>query len=528
MEAIRVLIVDDIDGYAEILASRLEHTGWAFVTATSGMEALRLLQGSEPIDVLATDFLMPELDGAQLVNRALALKPDLYTIVFTAWNDRDYAVKSLSVGADAFLDKTDYLDSELEEAIRLGVQRITLSRIGRQLLEVKQEDQIFEHLFAALGRLRAFDGCCLAVRGASGDVCRVERAIDLKSGKELPAGVTVDEDSAYRYVIENGTAYLPPIFQPERHLTSFQPESHSIVVVPLTLYEGESGALGIEHHEENRLGIDDLHFLSQIVDWISMAMAKLTQQKLLLAEQKRVLAEQKRVLDERERSEIYREYLARAVLHEIKNSLHGLELVADVEGEKLDPENREVLRGGIDRINAAVNKILRPLIREDELPDQVDPGAVVREAVERFGDFRSLPSPRLRSEVQPILPTIDGNRELLVQALLNLLENGSAAAAARDDGEVAVQISYSEARDRVELVVEDNGEGISAEDYDHIFDYGYSKRGKDHSGIGLALTKDIVTLHSGRIDVMSQPGKGTCFRLSFPPASSTDDSEAVR
>ena len=71
----------------------------------------------------------------------------------------------------------------------------------------------------------------------------------------------------------------------------------------------------------------------------------------------------------------------------------------------------------------------------------------------------------------------------------------------------------------VKISITDSGPGIPKEELEHIFQLFYqadSGKQKMGTGIGLALTKELVDLHHGKIDVKSDPVKGTCFSVSFP------------
>jgi signal transduction histidine kinase len=73
----------------------------------------------------------------------------------------------------------------------------------------------------------------------------------------------------------------------------------------------------------------------------------------------------------------------------------------------------------------------------------------------------------------------------------------------------------------VNIIVQDTGIGIGAEDLPHIFDRFFRVKGKatrhiTGSGLGLALVKEVVEAHQGYIDVRSTPGIGTTVILSFP------------
>ncbi|HLE26780.1 MAG TPA: HAMP domain-containing sensor histidine kinase [Anaerolineales bacterium] len=110
-----------------------------------------------------------------------------------------------------------------------------------------------------------------------------------------------------------------------------------------------------------------------------------------------------------------------------------------------------------------------------------------------------------------------GDRDLLVVAFRNLVENALKFTAINDRVEVRV------ADDGRHAVVEvaDTGPGIAPDELPHVFDElfrGQNTRELPGSGLGLALVKRIVSLHGGRIDVSSRIGQGTVVRVSVPLA----------
>ena len=500
MHLTRILIVDDHPFYAETLASRIAAPGWEIEAATSGEEALKLIQDGLNFDILASDFLMPGgMDGAELVNRALAVQPDLFTIIFTAYKERNHAVKALHAGADLFLDKSDGIDQHLQDAIQRGGRQISLGKIGRLMLGMNQEEEIVDLIFEEIGRLDVFEGCCLAVRGRTGASCHVERAENLTDGSRLPGGEIKQADSAYRYVIEEQTVYLPPLFKPKkRQFTPFLEDSRSIVVVPLVRFAGERGALGVESHSPDAFQIADLRFLNQVADRLSLALDNVTHRRRAYVEHGTAWSQHN--------------WLARQLRHLIKTPLSHISMIADPETSGLDDEDRTTLTDAVDKIDYVVEDMLQRLIEPQAAPESVDVAAIVRDAVAwlRLGDSDVSARPHL--DFAPGLPKVDGRPELLTSAFVNLLENAATAAT-----EIRIHASYVRARDRVEIVVQDDGPGISAEVADRIFDYGVSTKGEGH-GFGLALTKDIVVVqHGGTIDlVTSAKAEGATFKVSLP------------
>lgn len=110
-----------------------------------------------------------------------------------------------------------------------------------------------------------------------------------------------------------------------------------------------------------------------------------------------------------------------------------------------------------------------------------------------------------------------GDPDKLQQALSNVLKN--AIDYSKDKGEV--HISLTKADRQANIVVEDNGIGISADDLTHIFDRFYRadksrSRRQGGSGLGLPIIKWIIQKHHGNISVQSSPDKGTKLTINLP------------
>ncbi|MCS7050385.1 MAG: HAMP domain-containing histidine kinase [Thermomicrobium sp.] len=115
--------------------------------------------------------------------------------------------------------------------------------------------------------------------------------------------------------------------------------------------------------------------------------------------------------------------------------------------------------------------------------------------------------------------TAAGDPELLEQALENLVQN--ALVHGRDGMELTLTARPSPTSTKhLAVVVRDTGPGIPPHDLPHLFDRFYrgESRGerRDGFGLGLAIVRDIVTLHGGTIEVSSEPGRGTTFTLILP------------
>jgi signal transduction histidine kinase len=119
-------------------------------------------------------------------------------------------------------------------------------------------------------------------------------------------------------------------------------------------------------------------------------------------------------------------------------------------------------------------------------------------------------------EVQMQVPEglrIQANAGQINQVWMNLLANALAAI----EGPGHIWIEGHGDRDRVEITVRDDGRGMSREVAGHVFDPFFTTKPEgEGTGLGLAICQQIVHRWGGTIDVSSQPGRGTAFRVAFP------------
>jgi len=97
--------------------------------------------------------------------------------------------------------------------------------------------------------------------------------------------------------------------------------------------------------------------------------------------------------------------------------------------------------------------------------------------------------------------------------MVNLLLN-AADALGTEGGEI--RLSTQANMENLELIIEDNGHGIPAENLPHLFEPFFSTKGTRGTGLGLAVTWGIIESHGGTIEVQSEPEQGTRFTVSIP------------
>ncbi len=211
--------------------------------------------------------------------------------------------------------------------------------------------------------------------------------------------------------------------------------------------------------------------------------------------------------------------LTGGVAHEIKNPLNSITLHLEVLRAKLEGQapgveqeinviSTEIMR--LDRVVKTFLDFTRPV---DVSLARVDPVELARETVRLVAPQASARGVEIVVDAEPLHVRLNADRDLLKQALLNVVVN--AVDAMHDGGRL--QIAVRRVAGDCVLSVADQGAGIPPELRDKVFNLYFTTKGKG-SGIGLAMTFRIVQLHNGTIDFTSEPGKGTTFFLRFPVA----------
>ena len=208
--------------------------------------------------------------------------------------------------------------------------------------------------------------------------------------------------------------------------------------------------------------------------------------------------------------------LATGLAHEIRNPLAGIAGVIEIVGRDLPSSSpaRSVIKDVHLEI-AQINRILTDLLetarpRPPEMRAS-DLNTTVEHAV-MLAKQQVLSKPiKIELEKSPALQVVEHASDQIHQVLLNLLLN--AVQAIEGPGSIKVQIQSED--DFAAISVTDTGRGIPPEHLPNIFRPFYTTKGNG-TGLGLSLARRIVEEHRGRIEVTSEVGKGTIFRVLLP------------
>ncbi|HZM35072.1 MAG TPA: nitrogen regulation protein NR(II) [Burkholderiales bacterium] len=231
-----------------------------------------------------------------------------------------------------------------------------------------------------------------------------------------------------------------------------------------------------------------------------------------ISEQLRMAREERLLFEQQANRE-----LIRNLAHEIRNPLGGLrgsaQLLESELGKSELREYTQVIINEADRLQALLDRMLTP-----HRPPLVESFSV-HEVLERV---RSLVKAEFGTDIErdydPSLPELVGDREQLIQSVLNIARNAAQSGAGkicfRTRALRQVTILKQRCRLALELQVVDDGPGVPEEIQDRIFNPLVSGR-EGGTGLGLSLAQTFVQYHKGVIEFDSRPGR-TIFRILLP------------
>lgn len=204
--------------------------------------------------------------------------------------------------------------------------------------------------------------------------------------------------------------------------------------------------------------------------------------------------------------------------HEINNPLHNISSALEAAKNKFQNDRKaadlvEIAFEEVQRLAKLVRQTLDFYRQSPHGRTLVDFNDILEEL------FKISEKSFLKNGIQIVknyagdLPKISANRDQLKQVFLNLLLN--ARDAMPDGGKLEIKTLHHE--NRLQIEISDSGIGIPPENQSKIFDAFFTTKSQASGvGLGLSVSYEIVRQHNGEIEVESEPGQGTRFRISLP------------
>lgn len=203
--------------------------------------------------------------------------------------------------------------------------------------------------------------------------------------------------------------------------------------------------------------------------------------------------------------------MSAGISHELRNSMSVISGYAKLLGKKVDASNKatvDAIQAEIGNMDKIISELLSFAKPAAPLKEKTDLNVLLSETLAAvIGDSDTIHVST--NYEKPV--SINADVVLLRQALSNLIIN--AVEATPDGG--SIDIGLSCIRNRAEINIRDTGCGISRDAQQKIFLPFYTTK-QEGTGLGLALVQKIIVAHGGSIEVESEAGKGTAFRITLP------------
>ena len=534
-EPIKILLVEDNPGDARLLREAMAEVGSAkfelnHVDRLS--EAVRRL-GEERFDVILLDLSLPDGKGINTVVRVREQALGVPIIVLTGLDDEALALDAVRAGAQDYLIKGQVDGSLLARAMRYAIERNQAEmKIERNLERVRVLREIDQAITSTLDL-----GAVLRLLLEKIDLvlpysATTVRLFNKGSGLLEPVACrNLDEEEWKAEQWRAGRGVPNVVFETRApvRISNVQTDprnkdlkffrKHGLVSylgVPLIVQDEVLGVLSFYTKEEHEFSNDEIEFLSTLAGQAAVAIhnSQLYEEIASLAAG---LARSNKVKDE---------FLS-VMSHELRTPLTSVLGYVGMMQDKLlgeiNPKQERALEMVLQQSNdllAMINSILQSTHLEAEAVK------VEREEVNLLHFFDELRSAygavdkrlTLTWDYGPDLPVISTDGGRLKQILQNLINN---AIKFTEHGHVAISARYFPEREGVQFRVADTGIGIPKESLTDIFEMFRqvdSSETRNHGGVGLGLyiVKRFTELLGGKVDVESEPGKGSIFTVTIP------------
>jgi len=544
-QPLNVLLVEDNPGDAGLVRRYLEDAPLDFRLVEAGTlgEAAVALSGQR-FDAILLDLSLPDAQGLDTVERAVALAPGPPILVLTGADDDGLALEAVQAGAQDYLHKDSITPSGIARALRYAMERRRtadtqrfLARAGAVLsgsLDYRTTLQSIADLATPL----LADWCVIyvveeerviRVAAAHADPDRRDavHALGRDRGELGPA-------HPVRRALDSGEAVLAPevprsfldaaAASPEHRAALEQLGMSSLMVTPMVARGRILGAIAfVGADSRRRYTADDLVLAKQLASRGALAV-----------DNARLYEGQRAARERAERAVRSRDEVLGIVAHDLRNPLSGIRMAAEVaQGDGLTEERRCDMLRNIVRSTDRMDDLIQDLLDVSRIeagalrvePLAVSPAGLLADALEVLGEGAREEEVFLHVDCSSALPEVLADANRIRQVFVNI--GGNALKFTPPGG--SVTLSARTQGDEVRFSVADTGSGIEPAHLERLFDRFWqgTRDRKGGAGLGLSIASGIVAAHGGRIWAESPPEGGAIFHFTLPAASPSPHDQEV-
>ena len=205
-----------------------------------------------------------------------------------------------------------------------------------------------------------------------------------------------------------------------------------------------------------------------------------------------------------------------SIAHEIKNGLVAIKTYGEILLEKgEDTEMAEVVRRELKRIDGLATQMLRLSAPKSTTLAPVQIHYVLDHSLRLLEHQMSGRMIVLKRDYRAAPDTVRGDDSQLQQAFMNLVLNGLEAIGSHGELTVRTEVcADAPGRSGLKIFFQDSGPGIAAENLSRLFEPFFTTK-KNGTGLGLAISQRVAEDHCGKIEVVSEPGRGATFIVTL-------------
>ena len=484
-----LLVVDDEKVIREGCARLLRPEGYRVLMASNGREALEVM-ASHPVNAVLCDLKMPVMGALEVLEETSKRYPDVPVIVITGHGTVESAVQCMQKGAYDFVTKP-FRAEHLTLVTQRALEKQALERQAREL--ERERARNLQDLAMEQSRVRTVVHCMadgVLVTNRNLEVVLCNPALLRLLG---PTGPLEDAHSVSKCF--NDGALVETL---QALLARGEDEPEELVSQELTCGRSQLRALSTLIHGPGHEVLGTVTVLHDITRF--------------------------KELDEMKSDFVH------MVSHELRSPLSAIQqqhtVILDGLAGPLTEKQSELLERARDKIQGLLELIndlldIAKIESGHALQQQVpmDLGRVLEEAAGLLTPKAEAHGVALKLDMPDEIPFVTADPRGMEEVFTNLITN--AIHYSPGGGEVSVSVLARQGY--LEVRVRDAGVGIDAQEIPRIFDKFYRVKHPETrkvigTGLGLSLVKSIVEAHRGAIEVDSEPGKGSTFRVLLPAA----------
>ncbi|UII30291.1 PAS domain S-box protein [Fulvivirga ulvae] len=428
---------------------------------------------TQQYNICLVDYRLGEKNGLDFIRHVRKRDCDTPLILLTGKGDREIDYQAMKLGASDYLIKTEIDASMLGRSIRYAINH------SNSIKELNAKEEKYRSLFE-----RSVDAIYM--------INKEYLFLDVNDSMMRLLGYTKNE-----FLKMN----MKDIFQSEDQYTYYHSrltkEGHlKDLEVHMVKKDGANITCLINGIALND-NLGNIYGYQGIIH--DLTMRKRAEEELLMAEKLTMTGQ-----------------IARSMAHEVRNPLTNLNLALEqLRDEVVDEDDTalyfDIIRRNADRIEQLITEMLKSSKPKQLNPEVRNINDVLNETLEMTNDRIKLRGIKLIKNFEEDLPLVSLDREQLKTAFLNIIIN---AIEAMKEGEGILNVETNSNGETVMVCIADNGKGIPREEIKKLFDPFFTGK-KGGMGLGLTSTQNIINSHHARINVESELGKGTAFKISF-------------